>query len=35
MTNAGTNLINAQASYVQSVLEIVDDAISLSEILNK
>lgn len=35
VTNAGTNLINAQASYVQSVLEIVEDAISLSEILNK
>ena len=35
VTNAGTSLINAQSSFVQSVLEIVDDAISLSELLNK
>ena len=35
VTNAGTSLVNAQSSYVQSVLEIVEDQISLEELLNK
>ncbi|MBQ0025096.1 MAG: TolC family protein [Bacteroidales bacterium] len=35
VTNAGTSLLNAQNSYVQSLLEIVEGKISLEELLNK
>ncbi|MBQ4221269.1 MAG: TolC family protein, partial [Bacteroidales bacterium] len=35
VTNSGTNLIAAQSSYVQSLLEIVNAQISLEQLLNK
>ena len=35
VTNSGTNLISAQNSYVQSLLEIVNAQISLEQLLNK
>ena len=35
VTNAGTNLITAQSSYVQALLEIVNAQISLEQLLNK
>ena len=35
VTNSGTNLIAAQSSYVQSLLEIVSAQVSLEQILNK
>lgn len=35
VTNAGTNLIAAQSSYVQALLEIVNAQISLEQLLNK
>lgn len=35
VTNAGTSLISAQSSYVQSLLEIVNAQISLEQLLNK
>ena len=35
MTNAGTSLISAQSSYVQSVLEIINARVSLAQLLNK
>lgn len=35
VTNAGTNLINAESNYVQAVLDVVDAQISLEELLNK
>ena len=35
VTNSGTNLISAQSTYVQSLLEIVNAQISLEQLLNK
>lgn len=35
VTNSGTNLISAQSSYVQSLLEIINAQISLEQLLNK
>ena len=35
LTNAGTNLISAQSSYVQALMELVNAQISLEELLNK
>ena len=35
VTNSGTNLITAQSSYVQSLLEIINAQISLEQLLNK
>ncbi len=35
VTNAGTNLITAQSSYVQSLLEIINAQVSLEQLLNK
>ncbi|MBR6424223.1 MAG: TolC family protein [Bacteroidales bacterium] len=35
VTNAGTSLVNAQSTYVQSLLEIVDAQIALEQLLNK
>ena len=35
VTNSGTNLIAAQSSYVQSLLELVNAQISLEQLLNK
>ena len=35
VTNSGTNLISAQSSYVQSLLEIVNAQVSLEQLLNK
>ena len=35
MTNAGTSLISAQSSYVQSLLEIINARVSLAQLLNK
>ncbi|MCF0163854.1 MAG: TolC family protein [Bacteroidales bacterium] len=35
LTNSGTNLINAQSSYVQSILEFVNAQIELEKLLNK
>lgn len=35
VTNSGTNLVNAQSSYVQSLLEIINAQISLEQLLNK
>lgn len=35
VTNSGTNLIAAQSSYIQSLLEIVNAQISLEQLLNK
>ena len=35
VTNSGTNLVNAQNSYVQSLLEIINAQISLEQLLNK
>lgn len=35
LTNAGTNLISAQSSYVQALLELVNAQIALEELLNK
>ena len=34
VTNSGTNLINAQSGYVQSLLEIVNAQVSLKQLLN-
>ena len=34
VTNAGTNLISAQSSYVQSLLEIINAQVSLEQLLN-
>ena len=35
VTNAGTSLVNAQGTYVQSLLEIVDAQVALEQLLNK
>ena len=35
VTNSGTNLISAQSSYVQSLLEIINAQVSLEQLLNK
>jgi len=35
LTNAGTNLISAQSSYVQALMELVNAQIALEELLNK
>lgn len=35
VTNSGTNLIAAQSSYVQSLLEIINAQVSLEQLLNK
>ena len=35
VTNSGTNLIAAQSSYVQSLLEIINAQVSLQQLLNK
>lgn len=35
LTNAGTNLINAQSSYVQALMELVNAQIALEQLLNK
>lgn len=35
VTNAGTNLINAESNYVQAVLDVIDAQISLEGLLNK
>ena len=35
VTNAGTSLITAQSSYVQSLLEIINAQVSLEQLLNK
>ena len=35
VTNSGTNLVNAQSSYVQSLLEIINAQISLEQLLNE
>ena len=35
VTNAGTSLINAQSSYVQSLLDIVEAQVALEQLLNK
>ena len=35
VTNAGTNLINAQSNYIQALLEIIDAQVALEELLNK
>lgn len=35
VTNAGTALLNAQGTYVQSLLEIVDAQVALEQLLNK
>jgi outer membrane protein TolC len=35
LTNSGTNLITAQSSYVQSMLEIINAQVSLEQLLNK
>lgn len=35
VTNSGTSLINAQSSYVQSMLDIINAQVSLEQLLNK
>ena len=35
LTNSGTNLITAQSSYVQSMVEIINAQVSLEQLLNK
>lgn len=35
VTTSGTNLINAQSGYIQSLLEIVDAQVALEQLLNK
>ncbi|MBR5019356.1 MAG: TolC family protein [Bacteroidales bacterium] len=35
VTNSGTNLISAQSSYIQSLLEIINAQVSLEQLLNK
>ena len=35
VTNAGTNLISAQSSYIQALLEIIEAQVALEELLNK
>ena len=35
VTNSGTNLISAESSYVQSLLEIINAQVSLEQLLNK
>ena len=35
VTNAGTNLITAQSSYIQSLLEIINAQVALEQLLNK
>lgn len=35
VTNASTNFVTAQSNYIQSVIQVVNDQISLEELLNK